>query len=275
MSIPSKILSLIRLLRQKKIVPIVTPIHEDSALNNQVALVAGGSGGIGLAIAKKLIECGCRVVLSGSNKKHLETAISQLPKDMAAFVVIDYHQPESFPQKVSEVCSIFGRIDLLISSAGVHTENLTFENMSIQEFDRVLGVNIRGVYFMAQAISRYMISESIRGNILFISSSRGSEPAWSPYGLSKWALNGFTKGLAQELVPYGITVNSIAPGPTATPLIGIKSGDGIETTQTKIGRLTVPEEIAELALFMVSKSGFMMSGETIHISGGRGVWDIR
>lgn len=117
--------------------------------------------------------------------------------------------------------------------------------------------------------------DGLGGHILLVSSSRGAEPAWSPYGISKWSLNGLTKGLAQILLPYGIIVNAIAPGSTATELIGVKSGDSIESEENGLGRLVMPVEVANVAKLLVSGAGDMIVGETIHISGGRGLFDIR
>ena len=112
-------------------------------------------------------------------------------------------------------------------------------------------------------------------HILLVSSSRGAEPAWSPYGISKWSLNGFTQGLAQILLPSNIIVNSIAPGSTATELIGVKEGDNIFSEENGNGRLIMPDEVANVAKLLVSPSGDMIVGQTIYVSGGRGVFDIR
>ena len=140
-----------------------------------------------------------------------------------------------------------------------------------------MNINLRGPFFLCQAFAEYMTKDKSvdKKHILLVSSSRGSEPAWSPYGISKWALNGLTQGLAQMLLPHDIIVNAIAPGSTATELIGVKEGDSITITENKVGRLAMPDEIANLAKLLVSPAGDMIVGETVHISGGRGVMDIR
>lgn len=120
-----------------------------------------------------------------------------------------------------------------------------------------------------------MEKSNIRGSILIISSSRGSEPAWSPYGISKWGLKGLTKGLAKIFVPFGINVNSIVPGSTATELIGIKTGENIFSEENDMNRLIMPDEIATLAKLLVSDAGKMINGEIIHIAVGRGSFDIQ
>ena len=147
--------------------------------------------------------------------------------------------------------------------------------MTPAEYDRIMDINLKGVYFACIEMAKYWKGNHRKGHILLISSSRGSEPAWSPYGISKWGINGMTKGLAEILTSEGIIVNAIAPGSTATPLLGIHEGDSIYSEDNKLGRMIVPDEIATYAKLLVSDAGDMLAGETIHISGGRGVWDIR
>lgn len=120
-----------------------------------------------------------------------------------------------------------------------------------------------------------MKENKIKGSILIVSSSRGSEPAWSPYGISKWGLKGLVEGLGKMLIPYGINVNAIAPGSTATGLIGIKEGDSITSEENGMNRLIMPDEVATLAKLLVSDAGKMIDGEVVHIAAGRGTFDIR
>ena len=152
---------------------------------------------------------------------------------------------------------------------------MPFWTMMPEEFDRVMSVNLRGVYFLCRAVASDMITNRRKGHILLVNSSRGFEPAWSPYGISKWGLRGLTQGLAQTLLPYGIIVNGIAPGSTATPLIGVGEGESIASEENGVGRLATPGEIAAWARMLVSPGGAMVVGETILVSGGRGGIDIR
>jgi 3-oxoacyl-[acyl-carrier protein] reductase len=192
-------------------------------------------------------------------------------------MIFDIADIDKFKEKIEIAASIFGKIDILVNSAGIHTENVDFFTMTSNEYDRVMDVNIKGVYFICKEFVEYMKKHKAKEkkHILLISSSRGSEPAWSPYGVSKWALNGLTKGLAQLLLPYGIIVNAIAPGSTATELIGVKAGDSINSQENGNNRLIMPVEVANIAKMLVSSSGDMIVGEIIHVSGGRGVFDIR
>lgn len=133
-----------------------------------------------------------------------------------------------------------------------------------------MDANVKGVFFFCQAVSRYMISRGTKGHILNLSSSSALRPASTPYNISKWAIRGFTKGLADSLLPYGIVVNAIGPGPTSTEMLGKKEGDSIYHSSNPSGRYVTPEEIANLALFMVSGMGDMIVGDTFYMTGGSG-----
>lgn len=261
-----------RLFAQKEYMPISHPIASDKEFEGKVALISGGSGGIGLAVAKSLRESGCTVVIAGTNEKKLDSLKKETGLDT---IVMNYSRPESFDDVINEVVGRYGKLDIFISSAGVHTENVGFWSMNPDEFDRVMDINLKGVFFACQSVGKYMKDNKVKGSILFVSSSRGSEPAFSPYGISKWGLKGLVEGTAKMLAPYGINVNSIAPGSTATGLIGIKEGDSISSGENKLGRLIMPDEVATLAKLLVSDAGKMIDGETVHIAAGRGTFDIR
>lgn len=274
MSVKLILKKLIRMLKRERMIPIEHPIPEKTLFENKVALIAGGTGGIGLSIAKSLLESGCKIIVAGTDNNKLNDIKEKFGCDIAT-IKINYVFPENFEEVISEAVNIYGKIDIFISSVGVHTENVNFWDIKPNEFDRVMNINLKGTFFICQTIGKYMRNNNIKGRILLISSSRGSEPAWSPYGISKWGMKGLTEGLAQTFLPYGIIVNTIAPGSTATNLIGVKEGESIESKENRVGRLIMPDEVASLAKFLVSDTSNMIVGETIHISGGRGVFDIR
>lgn len=161
------------------------------------------------------------------------------------------------------------RIDILVNSAGIlnHTD---FLEMSEDEYDRIMDINAKGTFFMSQAVAKHMIENRIKGHILNLSSSSSLRPAWTPYQISKWAVRGMTLGMADRLLPYGIIVNAIAPGPVATPMLGKHEGDSIYNATCPAGRYAMPEEIARLATFMVSDLGDMIVGDTFYMTGGSG-----
>ena len=123
---------------------------------------------------------------------------------------------------------------------------------------------------MTQAIGKYMIKNKIKGHILNLSSSSALRPAWTAYEMSKWSVRGFTLGAADILSKYGIIVNAIAPGPTATSMLGIKEGDSIYVDTNCVKRYSMPNEIASLATYMCSDMGDLIVGDTFYITGGAG-----
>ena len=236
---------------RKEYMPIIHPISSNKEFEGKVALVSGGSGGIGLAIAKSLQESGCTVIITGTNEKNLKVIKKETGIDT---IVMNYLNPESFELVIEKVVRKYKELNIFISSVGVHTENVDFWTMNPDEFDRVMDVNLKGTFFACQSIGKYMKANKVKGAILLVSSSRGSEPAWSP---------------------YGINVNAIAPGSTATRLIGIKEGDSITSDENSMDRLVMPDEVATFAKLLVSDAGKMIDGEVLHIAGGRGTFDIR
>lgn len=259
--------------KHKHIVPIVQV--KDKILTGRVALIIGGSGGIGFAIAKTYIASGCKVIIAGTNVEKLSMKAKEL--GVQAAIIVDMNDVDSFNGKIKEAASIYGTIDTLVCCSGVHVkrQGSDYMNVTPAEYDYIMDVNLKGTYFICQSFANYMIENNQRGNILLISSSRGAEPAWSPYGLSKASLDGLTKGLAQILTPYGVIVNSIAPGPTATAMQEDLIRGSIYTNENSLGRYTTPEEVAEIAKILVSEVGQSIIGDTIYISAGRGVFDIR
>lgn len=265
-------------IKTKNIVPIQQITDQNGILNNRVALITGGSGGIGKAIAKSFLDSKCKVIIAGTNQSKLESCVNELAEfGEVKYCIINLKDINNLINQMDEAIKLFGRIDILVNSAGVHStkEMTSFLNTTPDEYDNIMNINLKGTYFASQWISKYWISEQIHGHILNISSSTGGEPAWSAYRLSKLGIEGLTKGLAQVLSPYGIVVNGIAPGSTATALLDYKKGDTIATTDNAVGRYVLPIEVASYAKMLVSDLGNMICGDTLYISGGRGVWDIR
>lgn len=263
-------------LKTKNIVPIEHRVDEGNILQGHVALITGGSGGIGYAIAKSFLESDCKVIIAGTNENKLKQCVERLGEG-AEYIVLDLNEVSKMPEKIEKASRMFGKIDILVNSAGIHsTRSMTdFFNTTEEEFNNILDINLKGTYFVSQAIAKYMVNNKIKGHILNISSSTGAEPAWSSYRLSKLGVEGFTRGLAQTLTPYGITVNAIAPGSTATNLLGYSNGDSIYTADNVVGRYIMPDEVASYAKILVSDLGNMVVGSTLYVSGGRGTYDIR
>lgn len=257
--------------------PIVVMPSKGTELKGKIALISGGSGGVGLAIAKSFLKAGAKVIIAGTSQEKLNNICNEIKNNDLKSIVLNYNDPSAFDSKVEEAVSILGRIDIFVSSTGIHVDRdgLDFINTTIEEYDKIMGINLRGTYFMCQAIAKYMIVHQIKGHILIISSQSALEPSWSPYRLSKLGIDGITRGMAQRLLEHGIIVNAIGPGPTATTMQKEYKGDNIYTPLNPISRFTMPEEVAQYAVLMVSDLGNTIVGQTLYMSGGRGIIEIR
>ena len=264
------LLKVFNLLRTKKIMPIVTPIDKEKMLDGKVALITGGSSGIGLAIAEAFLRSGCRVIIAGTKQEKLESIKSNENNNNLATVLINVTDVKTLPDKVEEAVSLYGKVDILVNSAGTHHTH-EFEEIAEEEYDKIMDTNVKGTFFMCQAIISYMKKNKIHGHILNVSSSSALRTAEGPYHMSKWAIEGLTKGLAKRCYKDGIIVNAIAPGQTATPMLDVNKNEDISNTYAFAGRYIMPEEIATLATLMVSPMGDMIVGDTFYMTGGSGV----
>ena len=257
-------------------IPIYITISKEKLLEDKVTIILGGDGGIGFAIAEKFIDSGAKVIITGRNEKKLLECCKKLGKN-SKYLILDLYNIKSFEEKILEAKNIFNKIDIMVDSVGMHVsrKDLDFINVSEEEYDKVMNLNLKGSYFISQKIIKYWINNNINGHLLFISSQSALEPAWSPYRLSKNGMRAITEGISQKALKYGIIVNAIGPGPTATEMQGYKDSSTIFTDDNNIGRFTLPSEIAEFAVLLCSKIGDTVVGDTIYMSGGRGIIDKR
>ena len=265
-------------LPEKKVYPQIVSVSPNDYLNGRAALITGGTSGIGLEIAKAFINAGAEVVITGRSKERIEKACKEINeqvqnKGCIHGIEMDNTEVSKFPMKLSEALEkVFPKkIDILVNNAGVlgaHVSNATED-----AYDSVLDTNLKGPFFLSQHVGRYFKENDIHGNILNIASSSSLRPAASGYTVSKWGIRGLTIGLAKVLAPYDIVVNGLAPGQTATPMLGIKNADGdLSSSNVPIGRLILPEEIANMAVILVSNMGRAIMGDIVYMTGGAGVF---
>ena len=266
--------SILSTVKKKELIAVPTPVNTTELLKGKVALITGGSGGIGQAIARSFLRNGCQVIIAGTSEARLENVKKALEAVPALeTMVINLKDVKALPERVDEAVKLFGHIDILVNSAGANVHRDFFQ-ISEEDFDNVLDVNIKGAFFMSQAVADYMIKHEIRGHILNITSSSALRPAKAPYAISKWALRGFTVGLADRLLPHGIIVNAIAPGPVATPMLGKSEKDSIAKPGQPSGRYAVPSEIADMAVMLASDMGNLVVGDTLYMTGGSGILSL-
>lgn len=260
----------------KKNEPVYIPVVQSALLKGRRALITGGGSGIGLAIAECFILSGASVVIAGRSLEKLDNAKAQLAERCGCdqndieVLRLDISDTQEAEETILSFSANDSRdIDILVNNAGISCEGL-FGAIRSEDFDRVMETNLKGSYFLAQTMSTYMRERGIAGNILMISSSSSVRPAVHPYQITKWGTLGMTLGLAKTLIPYGIVVNGIAPGPTATGMQGKEYGTDLKKNNSPSGRYVDPIEIGNLAVFLAGPTGRMIVGETVFITGGSG-----
>ena len=241
-------------------------------LEQRVAIVTGATQGIGLACAQRLVQEGARVMLVDI-KPDGENAAAALG-DAARFFAADVSQKVDVDAMIAATIAVFGRIDLLVNNAGV-THAADFLDLSEDDFDRVLRINLKSMFLCGQAAARHMAQQG-SGSIINMSSvnSELAIPNQVPYVVSKGGINQLTKVMALNLAPYGVRVNGIGPGTILTELARkavMASPEARHTilSRTPAGRCGEPEEIASVAAFLASDDASYMTGQTMFVDGGR------
>lgn len=254
----------------RNITPTIVTLAPNELLKDRCALITGGTSGIGYCIAKAFLDSGATVIITGRNNEKLKASCEKLAdsyKNKIFGIVLDNTKVNTFEQAFHSAVSLVGgrTIDILVNNAGISGGDI--RTTSVTEYDTVMNTNLRGVFFLSKLVGKYMKENGLEGNILNIASSSSLRPAISAYMLSKWGIRGLTLGLARAFAPYGITVNGIAPGPTATPML-LKDTSQSLANNTILGRYALPEEIANMAVFLVSGLGRTIVGDIVYMTGG-------
>ena len=237
------------------------------------ALIVGGARGIGGGIAGRFAAEGARVVIADTEVEPGQAFAASLGEGRARFIETDISKKADAERAVAEAVTHFGGIDIVVQNAGIYPWTL-IENIEPDEWDAVMGVNLRGTYLVARAALPAMKARGY-GRMIFTSSITGprvTSPGHGHYSASKAGINGFIKAAALEFAGYGITVNGIEPGNILTE--GMKAGrsaafiKGMEDS-IPLGRLGTPEDIANAALFLASDESAYITGTTIVVDGGQ------
>lgn len=257
----------------------VAQINYGGILSGKTIVVTGGGRGLGYAMAKKFISEGANVVISGRKEDTLKTAVGELGANCQYVVydVTDVEHTKEFLKKCQTMLG--GRIDCLVSNAGLSLHENHFANVTVDGFDKQFNTNFRGGYFLGKEFLEMKLSRrETSGQLLFISSETGNQCYDIPYGMTKAALNTLTRALSRRVYQSGIRVNAIAPGVTLSDMTKdyAEASDGNMTRNCASGRIFLPEEIAEVASFLLSDASICISGEIIHCNAGNHLkvfWD--
>lgn len=245
-------------------------------LKDQVAVITGAAAGIGKACAKRFAAEGAKVVLADVSQQRGEEAAEEIQTagGEAIFVACDVGDKAQVDALIAKAVAAFGRLDCAIANAGiVHASN--FLDLSEEDFDRVLRVNLKGVFLTGQTAARQMVSQGGGGTIINMSSVNAvmAIPAITPYVVSKGGVMQLTKVMSLALAEHGIRVNAIGPGSIHTEVFEQVANDPEKMrailSRTPLGRVGQPDEIASVALFLASSDSSYITGQTIYPDGGR------
>ncbi|MBQ6858443.1 MAG: SDR family oxidoreductase, partial [Clostridia bacterium] len=232
----------------------VAEIKYGGILEGKKVLITGGTRGLGFAIAKRCLEEKAKVTITGRTMEALEKAKAQLgnPKELylIAHDIRDYDRDEEVIQTARRY---MGGVDILLNNAGVSVHDINYATCTQEMWDRQMDTNLKGVYFLTQAFMKYYNEVGKKaGKIIMMVSERGLYGDDVPYGLAKRALISYTEGLAVKLIGKGVRVNAIAPGVTATDMTGWDPNGDLYRPYCRGKRVLLPQEIAEVAIFLMS-----------------------
>lgn len=237
-------------------------------LAGKKVIITGGGRGLGAAMAKKFVQEGASVLITGRNEDTLKKTSEEIG---CTYLVLDMMSPKKFDKFINEAESKLGGLDVLVNNAGVSLHENSFFDVVPDGFDTQIDTNFKGGYFLTQSFIKRMIELGRAGNVLFISSETGETVDFRPYGFTKAAVNSMVQGLAYLYAKNNIRVNAIAPGVTASDMTGFKADDNLYTDYNRIGRIYLPEEVAEVAAFLISDISNCVSGQIIACNNAQSV----
>ena len=239
---------------------------------NKVAIITGGTSGIGLATAKVFINNDYRCVLVGRSEAKGNAALNYLNTNQAAYIQADVSDVDNCDEVIKKTVHAFGSVDVLVNSAGLYSEG-AITSIDEAEYQRIFNTNVKGTIFMCRAAVEYLIR--VKGAIVNVASDAGIKGNYgcSLYSASKGAVVAFTKSLALELANIPVRVNCVAPGDVLTPLTEAQlknSGETVEDLSSIYPMLRIgkAEEIAEAIYFLASAKAAFITGAVLSVDGG-------
>ena len=248
-------------------------------LDQKVAIVTGADSGIGRGIAIELAKAGATVVINYAHAQDKAEEVRQIieqTQGKAVVIQADVSQYQQVVGLIQQTVEQFNRLDIMINNAGMEIHS-SFLDVTEEQWERVLSIDLKGAYFCAQAAAREMVKRKTPGRIINISSVHEdiAMPQNSPYCCAKGGLRMMTRTICLELAPYNITVNNIAPGAVDTPIDADVKADPVKfktlLDEIPLHRMGQPEEIGKLALYLASDASAYVTGATFVIDGGLSV----
>ena len=244
-------------------------------LSNRVAIVTGGAQGFGLAISERFIQSGAKVIIWDIDKEATETAIKKISSENCIYQIVDVKNFEEIKKNLDDIESNYGKIDIFINNAGIAGINTTVAEYPLEEWNKVIDLNLNAVFYCCKAVVPFMIKNNY-GRIVNIASIAGKEgnPNASAYSTSKAGVIGLTKSLGKELALKNIAVNCVTPAAAKTRIFDQMTQEHIDYMLSKIprNRFAKVNELASLVTWLASEENSFSTAAVFDLSGGRATY---
>ena len=255
--------------RSKKIVKAeISFLQPNSRLEGKKIIITGGGRGLGASMAEKFVKEGASVLISGRNEPVLKATADRIGCQYLALDVTDVSTFDCFINKAEEM---LGGVTTLVNNAGVSLHEKTFFDVTSDTFDAQINTNMKGAYFLSQKVIKLWKEKGTKGDVLFISSETGDMMDYRPYGFTKVAINSMVQGLAYLFAKDQIRINAVAPGVTISDMTGQREDGNIARSSNMLGRVYLPEEVAETACFLLSDAAGCISGQIITCNNAKSI----
>ena len=263
MSIKSRLKHLVSFLLHGDPKPVyanISYLAPNETLRGKKVVITGGGRGLGFSMAKKFVAEGAEVLIAGRNIKVLEESAKKLE---CKYLQLDVSNPSEFDAFMDKAEELLGGLNVLVNNAGISLHENTFFDVTPETFDKQVDTNLKGAFFLTQTFIRHIQNTDTKACVLFVSSETGDTMDFRPYGFTKAAINSMVQGLAYLFAKDGIRVNAVAPGITASDMTGLSTEGDISYRGNISGRVYMPEEVAEVAAFLISDAAGCVSGQII------------
>lgn len=269
MGIKKTLKSILKIIRPvNKTVASITYAVPNNRLKGMNIIITGGGRGLGASMAEKFVNEGANILIAGRNENTLKETANKIG---CQYLVLDIANVDSFNKFLDDAEFKIGTITGLVNNAGISLHESTFFDVTPETFDSQVSVNMRGGYFLTQKLTKRWFNNNLKGNVLFISSETGDMMDFRPYGFTKVAVNSMVQGLAYLFAKQGIRINAVAPGVTLSDMTGQRTDGNIYHTKNMLGRIYMPEEVAETACFLMSDVAGCISGQIITCNNAKSI----
>ena len=252
----------------KKTIANISYLHPNHQLQGKKIIITGGGRGLGFAMAKKFKAEGAVVLIAGRNEGRLKASAEEIG---CKYLYLDVQNVDSFKSFIDEADKQLGGVNCIVNNAGISLHENGFLDVSLKQFDSQFDTNLKGAFFLTQCFINKSRENKTEGtkNILFTSSETSITVDERPYGLTKAALNSLVQGLAYRYVNEGYRINAVAPGVTVSDMVGAGTDGNLTYNYNITDRYYLPEEVAEVACFLLSDASNCLDGQILVCNEGK------